>query len=484
MKYFIFTIFIFLQIHQSSSLIKLQGEMEQSVINAVSFILSPSKPEIPKIDTKAKPKLTIVIPVYNEEKYIKNVLKSIQLQTLKEVEILFIDDKSTDKSVKKIQHFKKEDPRIRLIKNVKNRGILYNRIYGGLQARGDYVTFIDADDLYANPQILEMSYQNCIKHNLDILEFDYFGGRFDINTLEFRDVFLFTNQNKDLYDKVYYQPEIRKKFFYQAGTEDILAGIVYNKIYSHRLIEKMADYIGIEFWNQHFIYMEDFLMVYAVARKAESVMLMGYGGIFHWYENPEGMTQGVFEMDGKKMKYPDNTNKKLGDYLSMWERTFDLTENEKESEYLRLKLIHLLKDPDNRHVFAQTYHYERIIHLCKRMYNWKYSSNFAKNMAKEFALETIDLEIPMRKKYSEFFEGEYFDNDEDYQKEKKKKKDKKKTKKEKKKETIQKNEEDERLKEEKKERKQKKEIKEKKKKQKNKDYEEIDGFLDDGLDDL
>jgi hypothetical protein len=78
------------------------------------------------------------------------------MQSLKELEILFIDDKSADKSVKKINQFKKEDPRIRLIKNAKNRGILYNRIYGGLQAKADYVTFIDADDLYSKaPSLLE-----------------------------------------------------------------------------------------------------------------------------------------------------------------------------------------------------------------------------------------------------------------------------------------------------------------------------------------
>jgi len=55
---------------------------------------------------------------------------------------------SPHKSVKKILEFKKEDPRIRLIKNKKNRGILYNRIYGGLQSRGEYVAFIGADDIY------------------------------------------------------------------------------------------------------------------------------------------------------------------------------------------------------------------------------------------------------------------------------------------------------------------------------------------------
>ena len=467
MKNFYILIIIFLQIGFSFSFIKLSGEMEQNVINAVTYILSSSKPEIPKIDLNQKPKISIIIPVYNEEKYIKNVLKSIQLQTIKEIEIIFIDDKSTDKSVQKILEYKKKDKRIRLIKNQKNRGILYNRIYGGLQAKGDYVAFIDADDLYANHQILEMSYQACIQNELDLVEFDYFGGRFDMDKLEFKDVFLFTNQNKNLYDKVYYQPEIKKRFFYQYGTEDILAGIVYNKLYSHKLIERMADYIGIDFWNQHFIYMEDFLIVFAAARNAKSVMLLGYGGVFHWYENPEGMTKGVFDMDGKELKYPDNSNKKLGDYLSMWEKTFDLTEDESDSEYLRLKLIHLLKDPDNRHVFAQTYHYERIIQICKRMYNWKYSSDFAKNMAKEFALETIKLEIPMKKKYKEFFLDEYSEEDEEKNEKKKKKEKNKKKKQKKKNEEVSENE---------KLKKEEKKIKE--------DTEELDGFLDDGLEDL
>jgi glycosyltransferase involved in cell wall biosynthesis len=385
------------------TLIKLQGEMEQAVINAVNNILSGPKPNIPKIDIEAKPKVTIVIPVYNEAKYLKYVIKSIQYQSLKELEILIIDDKSTDKSVKKILEYQKKDPRIRLIQNKKNRGILYNRIFGGLQARGEYVAFIDADDMYANMNILEMSYKECVKDNLDILEFDYFGGRYDLKKKEFIDVFLFSNQDKNVYGKVFYQPEIKQKFFYSYQSQDIIAGIVYNKLYSHKEIEKMADYIGEEFWQQHFIYMEDFIMSFSVARTADSFKLLGYGGVYHWFENPEGMTKGVFEMEGDELKYPDMTNKKLGDYLSMWERTFDLTEDEQDSEYLRLKLIYLLKDPDNRHVFARTYQYERILHLCKRMYNWKYASDYGKNFAKEFAIDTIGFNVPMKKKYKEFF---------------------------------------------------------------------------------
>ena len=457
--------------------------MEQTVITAVNFIFSDAKPEIPKINLNSKPKVSIVIPVYNEEKYIKNVLKSIQYQSLKEIEILFIDDKSTDKSVKIIKEYKKKDPRIRLIKNKKNRGILYNRIYGGLQSRGEYVTFIDADDIYVNPKILQLAYEASIKNNLDILEFDYYGGRYDQEKRQFLDIFLFSNEDKNLYEKVFYQPDIKQSFFYDNKRQEVIAGIVYNKLYSHKEIEKMADYIGEDFWNQHFIYMEDFIMSFAVSRTAESFMLLGYGGIYHWYENPEGMTQGVFDMEGNQLKYPYNTNKKLGDYLSMWERAFDLTEDEPDSEYFRLKLIFLLKDPDNRHVFARTYQYERILNLCRRMYNWKYASEYGKNFAKEFAIETIGFEVPMKDKYYEFYDnGHNFDLDDDIKADVKKPKKDKKEKKKKNKYNEESEVKYEKKIEEKKE--MKKEVKNRKKKEYNMiENEEIDGYIE-GLDNL
>jgi hypothetical protein len=310
-----------------------------------------------------------------------------------------------------------------------------------------------------------MAYDTCEKNKLDALEYDYYGGRYDEKTKEFLDIFLFSNQNKDLYDKVFYQPKIKKSFFYSKENPDIIAGIVYNKLYSHKLIERMADYIGEDFWQQHYIYMEDFIISLALARMAKSIMLLGYGGVYHWYENPEGMTKGVFDMDGKRLKYPEVSNKRLGDYLSMWERAFDLTENEPDSEYFRLKLIYLLKDPDNRHVFARTFHYERIIHLCKRMYTWKYSSKYAKDFAKQFAIETINFEVPIHQKYSE---STGFDWDDDFISYNTQSYDTSKTKKKKEKKKVE-----------------KKKVKKKKNKEEIKidDLEQIDGYIE-GTEDL
>ena len=205
-----------------SSVLKIEGEMETKVKQVMAYIQNDPKPPIPKIDLEKKPKVSIVIPVYNGEKYVRNVLRSIQIQSLKEVEIIFVDDKSTDKSVEQILNYQKEDPRIKLIKNKKNRGILYNRMYGALQSKGEYVAFIDVDDIYINPNILELSYNECIKNKLEVLEFDYFGGRPDPDKTDSIIIHLFTIKDKNLSNKVFYQPEIKKSFFYENKREDTI----------------------------------------------------------------------------------------------------------------------------------------------------------------------------------------------------------------------------------------------------------------------
>ena len=74
------------------------------------------------------PKISVIIPIYNGGKYLKYSLRTIQNQKLKEVEILIIDDCSSDDSLNYIEILMKEDPRIRLIKNFKNRKILYSMV--------------------------------------------------------------------------------------------------------------------------------------------------------------------------------------------------------------------------------------------------------------------------------------------------------------------------------------------------------------------
>lgn len=405
MKFF-FLLFFFSSLSLSfSTLMKLNDEMSNQVNSILLQIKNSNMPPAPDVDID-NPKVSVIIPVYNEENYLNSVLKSIQFQTMKEIEIIFVDDFSTDGSYKLMKKFKKADKRVRIIKNKKSQGILYNRIYGALQAKGEYITFIDADDMYCNINILQEAYNKGKEHKLDLIQYDYFGGRYDGKN-GFNTFLLATTVNKDRTNKILVQPEIRNNFFYiNKSEEDLISGIVYDKLYSRKLIKRMADAMGADCWNTHLIYMEDFIISLAAAREAKSYMLLPFGGIWHWYENPEGMTKGVFEMEGDRLKYPENTNKKLGDYLYVWEKCFDMTEDDPDAEVLRIKMIVLLAQPDNRHIFARTVHFDRIMALCRRFMNWKYASEENIKFVKKFGRESIAYTVDMKKKYREFYEDD------------------------------------------------------------------------------
>ena len=93
-----------------------------------------------------KPKISVIVPVYNVEPYLKRCLDSIINQSLNEIEILIIDDGSTDKSGEICDEYAKLDNRIRVI-HQENGGLSRARNVGLDQAQGKYIMFVDSDDL-------------------------------------------------------------------------------------------------------------------------------------------------------------------------------------------------------------------------------------------------------------------------------------------------------------------------------------------------
>ena len=90
-------------------------------------------------------KVSIIVPVYNSEKYIDRCLEAIQNQTYKDIECLCIDDGSTDSSIQICQQYVKRDNRFRLI-TLSNHGVSYARNIGIEQSTGDFIMFCDSDD--------------------------------------------------------------------------------------------------------------------------------------------------------------------------------------------------------------------------------------------------------------------------------------------------------------------------------------------------
>ena len=96
-------------------------------------------------------KISVVIPVYNVENYLEKCLDSILNQTLREIEIICIDDCSIDNSYFILEEYSKKDSRIVIIKNNINKGVSKSRNIGINISKGDYIAFIDSDD-YVNEQ--------------------------------------------------------------------------------------------------------------------------------------------------------------------------------------------------------------------------------------------------------------------------------------------------------------------------------------------
>jgi len=111
--------------------------------------------------------VSIITPLYNSEKFIAQTISSVEKQTYQYWELIIIDDASQDESVKKAEEFSSINPKIKLVKLPENKGAAYCRNYATKLAKGDYIAFLDADDLW-HPQKLEKQLVFMEKNNCDV----------------------------------------------------------------------------------------------------------------------------------------------------------------------------------------------------------------------------------------------------------------------------------------------------------------------------
>ncbi len=116
-------------------------------------------------------KVSIIVPVYNVEKYLRKCLDSLVNQTLKDIEIICINDGTKDNSVEIINEYVKKCPNIILI-NQENQGLGMARNNAMKHAKGDYIAFVDSDD-WVDTDMYEVLYNKAIETDADIVECDY-----------------------------------------------------------------------------------------------------------------------------------------------------------------------------------------------------------------------------------------------------------------------------------------------------------------------
>lgn len=226
-----------------------------------------------KINNISKnPKFSVVIPLYNSEKYISRAIISIQNQNMSDFEIILVNDFSSDNTLTIIEKIKTRDPRIKILNNKKNMGTLFSRSIGILSTKGKFILHLDSDDMFLNEDIFSTIFNLANKGNYDIMSYKAILSSYgsSILTNKIRE-YRFTSYN---YTKVLHQPELGLlplKIGKTFGSFLIKDSTLCNKCIKAKLYKKVLNKIGKERYSRYMILDEDRIVIYALYNMAESM---------------------------------------------------------------------------------------------------------------------------------------------------------------------------------------------------------------------
>ena len=222
------------------------------------------------------PKISIISPIYNRGKYILRFLRSIQNQYFDNIEIIFVDDFSSDNSVELIKNYQFEDERIMLIEHNKNKGTLISRNDGALISKGEYLIFPDPDDILTQ-DILNTCYQYSKVNNYEIIRYNLFDQREN-------DIFYNSIVNK-LDSRKIEQPELFYYLFYGVGKLKQIDFNLANKFIKREAYIRALNSINSFYLKQYMINFEDGIMNYILYKTSRSYYFLKNIGYFYIRNN-------------------------------------------------------------------------------------------------------------------------------------------------------------------------------------------------------
>ena len=280
------------------------------------------------------PKISIIIPVYNGEAFLQETLISIQNQDFKDIEIIIIDDKSTDNSTILIKELMKTEPRISFYQNEENKGPLYTKKKGILAAKGKYLMIIDDDDKFLQRDAFTSLYEEAEKFNLDILEFK------SILSTSLLNIDQYNKTGKENYS-ILYQNELNNYMYFPGflGVIEKYDNKKVNHFVKTILYVNILEQIDDKYFNIRINYYEDYMFFFLLTRNAKS--LKKIDRIFYLKEKV------IFSDDSKK-NHRKNERLKEGfnylcfAYLNYIQFLFDKTKNTVEDKKIAFSQLEKL----------------------------------------------------------------------------------------------------------------------------------------------
>lgn len=209
------------------------------------------------------PLVSIIVPIYNSQKYLSGCIESIRKQTYRNFELILVNDGSTDNSGSVCDDYAKLDARI-IVRHLINGGVSYARNMGLEIIRGEWYCFVDADDIIA-PNYLETLYQNAVKYDCAVSVCSHL----KLRTREFKNV-----EKKNGQAIIIETPEKCTKNFIFSDKAS-MEGMVWNKLYKTCMFGELR-------FNVSTKVNEDCLYILEVMKRCQKAC-MTEDKLYYWY---------------------------------------------------------------------------------------------------------------------------------------------------------------------------------------------------------
>lgn len=216
--------------------------------------------------------VSIIVPIYNTQKQLEKCIESLLKQTYTHLEIILINDGSTDNSLNICKNFQKKDKRI-ILKSVNNGGVSKARNIGLDIATGNFILFVDSDD-YIEPIAVEKLIFNAKKYNTDI-------SICNIN---------FLNENNEKIkkkEKSFFGILTKNEFISHIYDPEMYFGYVWNKMFSKNAIYKLR-------FKEDICYGEDTIFCIEAAKKSKNIFYDSSNYLYNYIQNNSGATKTSF----------------------------------------------------------------------------------------------------------------------------------------------------------------------------------------------
>ena len=306
-----------------------------------------------KYKKSENPDITVVTTLYNQAHCIYKAIRSVQNQSLKNIEIIIVDDCSLDNSTETVEELMKEDERITLVKHETNEGIMITRNEAIRMAKGKYITMLDADDTLLHKDILSYSLHVANMADLDVVEFW---------TAYYQNLQLLGHYHYHGNNPILYQPELKYKFIHfsdEGYARAIKCRTVWSKIVRNEVLQKTLQNIPNRYLYDYILGFEDTMITLSLYQVAQTYYCLNQPGYYYTF-------------DEKRKKYPLTKNKQCKrkenpltdiDHIKFLQFLVDKLDNNKLGKQI---LYHEIKAINN-------YSYSNFKKTITHHFNWTYS---------------------------------------------------------------------------------------------------------------